>query len=43
CGCAEQKGDLIAVSVQKLEEHGATEHHRRSFGPVKRALGLASN
>ncbi|MFB4109849.1 ribonuclease HII, partial [Klebsiella pneumoniae] len=23
--------------------HGATEHHRRSFGPVKRALGLASN
>ncbi|MFK9854597.1 ribonuclease HII, partial [Klebsiella pneumoniae] len=20
-----------------------TEHHRRSFGPVKRALGLASN
>ncbi|PIN63570.1 ribonuclease HII, partial [Klebsiella pneumoniae] len=24
-------------------EHGATEHHRRSFGPVKRALGLASN
>ncbi|HGX4549392.1 ribonuclease HII, partial [Escherichia coli] len=20
----------------------ATEHHRRSFGPVKRALGLAS-
>ncbi|HHU7351878.1 TPA: ribonuclease HII, partial [Escherichia coli] len=23
-------------------EHGATEHHRRSFGPVKRALGLAS-
>ncbi|HCJ7784892.1 TPA: ribonuclease HII, partial [Escherichia coli] len=26
----------------KLAEHGATEHHRRSFGPVKRALGLAS-
>ncbi|PLK97772.1 ribonuclease HII, partial [Klebsiella pneumoniae] len=25
------------------QEHGATEHHRRSFGPVKRALGLASN
>ncbi|HAN7934086.1 ribonuclease HII, partial [Klebsiella pneumoniae] len=27
---------------EKLAEHGATEHHRRSFGPVKRALGLAS-
>jgi len=28
--------------VEKLAEYGATEHHRRSFGPVKRALGLAS-
>ncbi len=29
-------------SSGKTGEYGATEHHRRSFGPVKRALGLAS-
>lgn len=31
-----------AFHLEKLAEYGATEHHRRSFGPVKRALGLAS-
>ena len=42
-GFAQHKGYPTAVHLQKLQEHGATEHHRRSFGPVKRALGLASN
>ena len=42
-GFAQHKGYPTAVHLQKLREHGATEHHRRSFGPVKRALGLASN
>ena len=40
-GFAQHKGYPTAVHLQKLLEHGATEHHRRSFGPVKRALGLA--
>ncbi|MEY5077844.1 ribonuclease HII, partial [Salmonella enterica subsp. enterica serovar Corvallis] len=26
----------------KLAQYGATAHHRRSFAPVKRALGLVS-
>ncbi len=42
-GFAQHKGYPTAAHLQKLQEHGATEHHRRSFGPVKRALGLASN
>ncbi len=37
-GFAQHKGYPTAVHLQKLQEHGATEHHRRSFGPVKRAL-----
>ena len=41
-GFAQHKGYPTAVHLQKLQEHGATEHHRRSFGPVKRA-GPASN
>lgn len=36
-GFAQHKGYPTAVHLQKLQEHGATEHHRRSFGPVKRA------
>ena len=31
-----------AFHLQKLLEHGVIEQYRRSFGPVKRALGLAS-
>ncbi|MBF3313967.1 ribonuclease HII, partial [Leptospira borgpetersenii serovar Hardjo-bovis] len=27
---------------ERLAEHGATAHHRRSFAPVRRALGIAS-
>jgi len=41
-GFAQHKGYPTAFHLEKLIEHGATEHHRRSFGPVKRALGLAS-
>ena len=41
-GFAQHKGYPTAFHLEKLIEHGATEHHRRSFGPAKRALGLAS-
>lgn len=43
-GFAQHKGYPTAYHLEKLAEYGATEHHRRSFGPVKRALeasGLA--
>ncbi|VEC87449.1 Ribonuclease HII [Raoultella ornithinolytica] len=39
-GFAQHKGYPTAFHLEKLIEHGATEHHRRSFGPVKRALAL---
>lgn len=41
-GFAQHKGYPTAFHLEKLAEHGATEHHRRSFAPVRRALGLAS-
>ncbi|HEY3986193.1 ribonuclease HII [Cedecea sp.] len=41
-GFAQHKGYPTAFHLEKLAEHGATEHHRRSFAPVKRALGLLS-
>ena len=41
-GFAQHKGYPTAFHLEKLAEYGATEHHRRSFGPVKRALGLVS-
>ena len=41
-GFAQHKGYPTAFHLEKLAEHGATEHHRRSFAPVKRGLGLAS-
>jgi len=41
-GFAQHKGYPTAFHLERLAEHGATEHHRRSFGPVKRALGLMS-
>lgn len=40
-GFAQHKGYPTALHLEKLAEHGATEHHRKSFAPVKRALGLA--
>ncbi|AZI88849.1 ribonuclease HII [Kosakonia sp. CCTCC M2018092] len=41
-GFAQHKGYPTAFHLEKLTEHGATEHHRRSFAPVRRALGLVS-
>ncbi|ALB61732.1 Ribonuclease HII [Cronobacter condimenti 1330] len=41
-GFAQHKGYPTAFHLERLAEHGATAHHRRSFAPVKRALGLAS-
>ncbi|HEY1847347.1 MAG TPA: ribonuclease HII [Buttiauxella sp.] len=41
-GFAQHKGYPTAFHLEKLAEHGATEHHRKSFAPVKRALGLTS-
>ena len=41
-GFAQHKGYPTAFHLEKLAQHGATEHHRRSFAPVKRALGLVS-
>ena len=41
-GFAQHKGYPTAFHLERLAEHGATIHHRRSFAPVKRALGLAS-
>ena len=41
-GVAQHKGYPTAVQLAALVEHGAIEHHRRSFAPVKRALGLTS-
>lgn len=40
-GFAKHKGYPTPFHLEKLALHGATEHHRRSFGPVKRALGIA--
>lgn len=41
-GFARHKGYPTALHLERLAEHGATEHHRRSFAPVKRSLGLLS-
>lgn len=40
-GFAKHKGYPTLFHLEKLALHGATEHHRRSFGPVKRALAAA--
>ncbi|MEX3021145.1 ribonuclease HII [Kluyvera sp. STS39-E] len=41
-GFAQHKGYPTAAHLAALAQYGATEHHRRSFAPVKRALGLMS-
>ncbi|EOL8958447.1 ribonuclease HII [Cronobacter dublinensis] len=41
-GFAQHKGYPTAFHLERLAEHGVTAHHRRSFAPVKRALGLPS-
>ncbi|RLM25937.1 ribonuclease HII [Brenneria alni] len=40
-GFAQHKGYPTAFHLEKLAAFGATAFHRRSFAPVKRALGLA--
>ncbi|AUH01782.1 ribonuclease HII [Prodigiosinella confusarubida] len=40
-GFAQHKGYPTAYHLEKLATLGATHHHRSSFAPVKRALGLA--
>jgi len=37
-GFAKHKGYPTAAHLEQLALHGATVHHRRSFGPVRRAL-----
>ncbi|MBH3071167.1 ribonuclease HII [Serratia marcescens] len=39
-GFAQHKGSPPAFPLERLAALGATEHHRRSFAPVKRALAL---
>ncbi|MEQ2018160.1 ribonuclease HII [Photorhabdus bodei] len=39
-GFAKHKGYPTAFHLEKLVWLGATEHHRKSFAPVKRAIGL---
>jgi len=39
-GFAQHKGYPTALHLEKLALLGATIHHRRSFAPVKRVLGL---
>ena len=41
-GFAQHMGYGTAVHLAALKMHGACPHHRRSFGPVKRALDQAS-
>ncbi|ELY3433441.1 ribonuclease HII [Cronobacter sakazakii] len=41
-GFAQHKGYPTAFHLERLAEHGATAHHRCSFAPVRRALGIAS-
>ncbi|MFH8133493.1 ribonuclease HII [Pantoea osteomyelitidis] len=37
-GFAQHKGYPTALHLQKLTQHGATPHHRRSFAPVRNSL-----
>ncbi|MBS0971265.1 ribonuclease HII [Chimaeribacter arupi] len=39
-GFAQHKGYPTAFHLERLAQFGATIHHRRSFGPVRRALAL---
>ena len=40
-GFAQHKGYPTKAHFAAIEEHGVIDEHRKSFGPVKRALGLA--
>ncbi|MGJ7384264.1 ribonuclease HII, partial [Morganella morganii] len=37
-GFAKHKGYPTALHLEMLAQYGVTEHHRTSFGPVRRAL-----
>ncbi|MFG1173644.1 ribonuclease HII [Erwiniaceae bacterium CAU 1747] len=37
-GFAQHKGYPTVLHMEKLTQHGATPHHRRSFAPVRNAL-----
>lgn len=39
-GFAQHKGYPTAFHLDRLSQFGATEHYRKSFAPVRRALGL---
>ncbi|MFV0447513.1 MAG: ribonuclease HII [Vibrio sp.] len=39
-GFAKHKGYPTKAHFEAIEQHGVIEQHRRSFAPVKRALGL---
>ncbi|MEF2482352.1 ribonuclease HII [Vibrio mimicus] len=39
-GFAKHKGYPTAAHFAAIDQHGVIEPHRKSFGPVKRALGL---
>jgi len=39
-GFAKHKGYPTKLHFEMIEQHGVTIHHRRSFKPVKKALGL---
>ncbi|MFD1709596.1 ribonuclease HII [Ottowia sp. GY511] len=41
-GFAAHKGYGTAAHLAALREHGACEHHRRSFAPVAQVLGVVS-
>ncbi len=39
-GFAKHKGYPTKLHFEMIEQHGVTTHHRKSFKPVKKALGL---
>ncbi len=39
-GFAKHKGYPTKAHFEAIEQHGVIDQHRRSFGPVKRVLGL---
>jgi ribonuclease HII len=40
---ARHKGYPTAAHLQAIQHHGVTPQHRRSFGPVRRALEIEFN
>ncbi len=42
-GFAKHKGYPTALHLEMLEQHGVTEHHRKSFKPVSRVINRTIN